>query len=383
MKILQIPNYQYPHIGGIEQVARDISDALSEESSFEQKIICFNEDAKDGKYICHRRETVHDEINGVEVIRCGCFAKVASQSLSITYPFELKKVLRNFDPDIVILHYPNPFVSSFLLPMLPKKTKFILWWHLDIVKQKILGKLFNGQTEKLCKRADKIVATSPNYIAGSKNLSKYKDKCIVIPNCIRTERFVENEHTNEKIAEIKEKYKGKTICFTIGRHVPYKGIEYLIKASQYLDNSFVVLIGGKGKLTDSLKEEAKNDEKVVFLGRVEEEDLIAYYKACDIYCFPSITKNEAFGIALAEGMYFGKPAVTFTIPGSGVNYVSLNGITGIECPNRDAKAFATAIQKLSYDEILRAKYGIAAKERINNHFLYKQFKKKIINLFEK
>lgn len=377
MRVLQIPNYQYPHIGGIEQVSRDISDALLDCKDVEQKIICFNEDAKDGNYVCHRKETIHDQVNGVEVIRCGCVAKVASQSLSPSYPFELKKVLKEFNPDVVVLHYPNPFVSSFLLPLLPKNTRFILWWHLDIVKQKILGKLFNGQTEKLCKRADKIIATSPNYIEGSKFLSKYKDKCTVIPNCIRPERFVENEHTEKKIAEIKEKYRGKTICFAVGRHVPYKGMGYLVKASQYLDDSFVVLIGGKGELTDSLKEEAKDDKKVVFLGRVEEEDMVAYYKACDIFCFPSITKNEAFGIALAEGMYFGKPAVTFTIPGSGVNYVSLDGVTGIEVENRNVEKYAEAMKILAADKKLRDKYGRAGKKRVEENFLDSRFRENI------
>ena len=382
MRILQIPNYQYPHIGGIEQVSRDISDALLDCKNVEQKIICFNEDAKGGNYVCHRKETVHDQVNGVEVIRCGCVAKVASQSLSPSYPFKLRKVLKDFKPDVVVLHYPNPFVSSFLLPLLPKNTRFILWWHLDIVKQKILGKLFNGQTENLCKRADKIIATSPNYIEGSEFLSKYKDKCTVIPNCIRPERFVLNEHTEKKIAEIKEKYNGKTICFAVGRHVPYKGMGYLVKASQYLDDSFVVLIGGKGELTDSLKEEAKDDKKVVFLGRVEEADMVAYYKACDIFCFPSITKNEAFGIALAEGMYFEKPAVTFTIPGSGVNYVSLDRVTGIEVENGNVEKYAEAMKILAADKGLRDKYGIAGKKRVVNNFLDSQFRENIQQLIE-
>ncbi|MBR1737739.1 MAG: glycosyltransferase, partial [Firmicutes bacterium] len=189
MKVLQISNYYYPHIGGIEQVARDIVNALQNDSTIEQKMICFNEDTSDGDYVCHRGETVHDTVDGIEVIRCGCFAKVASQSLSTTYFNELKKVLKEFSPDIVILHYPNPFVTSFLLSMLSKDIKLIVYWHLDITKQRILGKLFHGQNIKLLKRANKIVATSPNYIKGSTYLSKFKDKCMVIPNCIRTERL--------------------------------------------------------------------------------------------------------------------------------------------------------------------------------------------------
>ena len=52
-KVLQIPNYQYPHIGGIEQVARDIADSLLDDKEIEQKMICFNEDAQASNYVCH------------------------------------------------------------------------------------------------------------------------------------------------------------------------------------------------------------------------------------------------------------------------------------------------------------------------------------------
>ncbi len=381
-KILQISNYIYPHIGGIEQVARDIADTLSENESITQKIICFNEDASDGEKTCRRGETVHDNLDGVEVIRCGCFAKVASQSLSLSYPSELKKVLKSFQPDIVILHYPNPYVSSFLLPLLPPNTKFVLYWHLDITKQKILGKLFRRQTLKLLKRADRVAATSPNYIDGSPFLSKFREKCTVIPNCIRTERLAVTEEIRRKAQEIREQYSGKTVCFAVGRHVPYKGMGYLVRASKLLDDSFQVIIGGKGPLTQSLTEEAKDDPKVIFPGRISDSDLIAYYLACDIFAFPSITKNEAFGIALAEGMYFGKPAVTFTIKGSGVNYVSLDKVTGIECPNGDVNAFAEAVRKLAADNELRRNYGEAARKRVEDNFLFPRFKDNIDRLLK-
>lgn len=380
-KVLQISNYIYPHIGGIEQVARDVMNSLLDQENIEQKIICFNEDAQAGEFTCRRGETVRDMVDGVEVIRCGCFAKIASQSLSVSYPKELAKVMKQFAPDIVILHYPNPFVSSFLLPMLKKSTKFILYWHLDITKQKVLGKLFHGQTLALLRRADQVVATSPNYIEGSPYMSRFREKCTVIPNCVNLERFVITEHAERKAAEIREKHPGKTICFAIGRHIPYKGMTYLVQASKNLDDSFHIYIGGKGPLTEKLKQEAAEDEKITFLGRVDDEDLVAYYLACDIFCFPSITKNEAFGIALAEGMYFGKPAVTFTIPGSGVNYVNLDGVTGIECPNCDSKAYADALIKLADDDQLRKEYGRRGYQRVSDNFTEKQFRKHIMNLF--
>lgn len=381
-KVLQIPNYMYPHIGGIEQVGRDIADSLSTCKDIEQKIICFNGDAKDGDYVCNQQETVMDIVDGIEVVRCGVIKKVSSQSLSVTYRKELKKIMNEFKPDIVIFHYPNPFVTALLEHYYNRQFKLIVYWHLDITKQKILGKLFHPQTIRLLNRADKVIATSPNYIVGSAYLNKYKNKCEVIPNCIRPERLAENDETNNKIEEIRNKHKGKTICYAVGRHVEYKGIEYLIKASGYLDDSFVILIGGKGPLTNELKDMAKDDNKIEFLGRVDEKDMVAYYKACDIFCFPSITKNEAFGIALAEAMYFGKPAVTFNICGSGVNYVNLNNKTGIECENKNSKEFANAIEKLKKNNVLREQYGKNAKERVINNFLYNKFTQNIKELIE-
>ncbi len=382
MKLLQIPNYFYPNIGGIEQVARDIANALKGRKDIEQKIICFNETAQDGDYVCRRKETVHDTVDGVEIIRCGCITKKAAQSISLTYPKELKKVLSLFDPDVVIFHYPYPYVASFLLPMLKSSVRLIVYWHLDITKQKNLGKLFHGQNMKICKRADTIVATSPNYIEGSPYLSRFRDKCTVIPNCISESRLSVSERIKVKAQHIRKKFEGKTIVFAVGRHVEYKGMKYLVRSARYLDDSFEVLIGGKGELSGALFAEKGSNRHVHMLGRVDDETLIACYLACDIFAFPSITKNEAFGIALAEGMYFGKPAVTFTIQGSGVNFVSLDGVTGIECPNRDSRAFAKAIKMLAANSGLRKKYGKNARQRVLERFMFEVFKANINRLID-
>ncbi len=379
-KILQISNYAYPNIGGIEQVARDIANTFSATGNYEQKIICFNETARDGDYTCHRNETVHDVVDGIEVIRCGCITKKFSQSISLTFASELKRVMDDFAPDVVIFHYPNPFEARFLQKYFKRSFKFVLYWHLDIVKQKILGKLFYGQTVRLLERADIVIATSPLYIAGSHFLSRYREKCRVIPNCISENRMLVTDAIQQRAKEIKNNCKGKIICFGIGRHVPYKGFKYLVNASKYLDDRFKIFIAGKGELTEKLKRQAFGDKKIVFLGRVSDGDLIAYYLAMDIFCFPSTTKNEAFGIALAEGMFFGKPAVTFHIPGSGVNYVNLKNTTGFEVPNGDSRAYADAIVQLADNPVLRNKMGTEAKNRVLKLFMLKSFRLNILDM---
>lgn len=378
LKVLHISKYYYPFSGGTEQIARDAVVSLKEVPGIEQLIFAFDhgtpKESKDSR----------DSVDGIDVIRCRCFTKISSQSISATYGKRLKEAIDEFNPDVVILHYPNPFGTHYLLKILKKRPeiKLVTYWHLDIVKQKFLKIFFKGQNRRLIERSSKIIATSPNYVEGSEWLSSAPGKCVVVPNCINENRLTVDEEVLKKAEELKAQYEGKTVCLAVGRHVEYKGFKYLIEASKKLDDNFAIGITGKGPLTDELKAQASGDDKVEFLGLVSDVELRARLLTCDIFCFPSITKNEAFGLALAEGMYFGHPAVTFTIEGSGVNYVSLDGQTGIECPNGDTTAYAEALKTLASDPDLRKKYGEAAKARVIENFTFATFKKNIRDLVE-
>ena len=381
-RVLHISKYYYPFIGGTEQVARDMEKSLIETGA-EQKVICFNEDADDNQISCSHGETRVDTVDGIDVVRCGYFLKVSSQAISSTYGHELKKIMNEFVPNIVILHYPNPFVTYYLMKYKRREFKLLVYWHLDITKQKILKKLFYRQNLSLIERADKILGATPKHVDESEFSSKFGKKRYILPYMIDESNLVITEEEIRKGNRIKDKYSGKILGFFIGRHVPYKGLEYLLKASKELEGVDIhFLIAGTGELTESLKEEARDDKKVEFLGQITNSERRSYLYACDIVCFPSITRNEGFGLALAEGMYFGHPAVTFTIPGSGVNYVNLNGSTGIECPNCDYVSYAEALKELVDSKELRNKLGMAARQRVLDNFTSNSFNKNLIKLIE-
>lgn len=382
-RVLQISKYYYPFLGGTEQVARDIASAMRKLEDVEQKIICFNETASAEKHVCRKNETVHDYVDGIEVIRCGYQMKVSSQAISFSYGKELDKLMKEFKPDIVVLHYPNPYVTYFLLKY--KKQKFKLWvyWHLDITKQRILKYLFHRQNVVLIQRADKILGATPKHLNESAFTNLFEGKKQILPYTIDEKSLIITQEEIDKAEEIRRQHADEKIGFFIGRHVPYKGLRYLIEASREMGNEKIhFFIAGSGELTDGLKEQAKGDSKVEFLGQISDSERKSYLYATDIICFPSITRNEGFGLALAEGMYFGKPAITFTIPGSGVNYVNLDGVTGIECPNCDSHAYAQALIKLAGDDALRKKYGDSARQRVLDNFTEKKFEENIKKLVE-
>jgi len=368
-KILHIPNYYPPHIGGIEDVCYSIATALPE---YKHQVICFHDE----------KQTLKDTVEGIQVTRCGVLGKFFSQSVSFSFYRELKRIFKTFDPDIVHFHTPNPLSSVYLLSLLPKKTKLIVHWHSDVIEQNFLYLFYHPIESRLLKRADKIVATAPTYISGSKPLQACRHKVSVIPNTVNENKLQKRAEDEKAIAEIKRLYGGKKIIFTFGRHVPYKGLKYLIEAAPLISNEAVIVIAGTGPLSDSLKESAKNFPNAHFIGRLEGNTLRQYLYAADIFVFPSITRNEAFGIALAEAMYCGLPAATFTIPDSGVNWLCLNEETGLESENGNVQAFAGAINKMLKDDVLREQLGKNAHKRIKELFVSESIKEDLLNLYE-
>lgn len=367
-KILHILNYYSPHIGGIEDVCKSIVDGTPE---YERLVLCYNDVAVD---------TV-DIVDGVEVWRASLWREVARQQVSFSFCKVLRKVLRRFQPDIVQLHLPNPLTSAFVLATLPKGVRLILHWHSDITVHRHIHWLYSPIERKMLKRADAIIATSPNYIEGSPFIRPYREKCIVVPNVVSRKKL-DIPASQADLDTLRRRY-GENIVLFLGRHVPYKGLDHLVKAIPMVKSPATFLICGTGPETYRLKEMAQGQQHTHFLGRIKDEDISLYMRAAKIFAFPSVTKNEAFGIALAEAMYYGTVPVTFAIPGSGVNWVNLDGQTGIEVPQHDPKAYAEAIDRLLSDKSLLQQYSVAAMKRVRENFLIEHVRDRLTSLYDR
>ena len=354
MRILHISKYYSPYLGGVENICKYLVEGAVKH---ETAVVCFNDKCKD----------VIEEVNGHKVYRVATWINVARQALSLSYFWVLKKAIKEFKPDVIQFHWANPFPAWVLLCVIPKNVRLIIHWHMDIIKQKHIYPFIKPVETALLKRADMVCVTSPQYRDGSLQLQPFKDKVRIVQNAMDEDNFILRDGDVEKINAVKAKYGNKPIVFFIGRHIQYKGLPHLIESEKYVKSDCVFVIAGSGPLTDELKAQCKSS-RVHFVGRLSDEDLKLYHYAASVFAFPSVTKNEAFGVALAEAMYCGTPAVTFTIPGSGVNWVSQNGETGIEVPNGDDEAYAEAVDKLIEDKKLNKKYGVAGHQRVVENF---------------
>ncbi len=370
-KILHIAKYYAPYEGGIEYICRTIVNIIKSDTGCQQAVLCFNED---------NRSTT-DMVDGVYVHRAATLSSVARQPISLSYLFRLRELLKSYNPDYIHYHAPNPLVALLLLLCKRGDSKLLVHWHSDIVEQKYMYPFFRPLEAMLLRQSHSIFATSQNYIDGSKPLSQHKDRVSVLTNVIDNSRLELTDEVKQHAKLIRERYNDKPLVLFVGRHVPYKGIPLLIEAIKRVKSDAVFLIGGAGQITNNLKQQAAEVENIEFLGRISDDELVAMYYAADIFAFPSITKNEAFGVVLAEAMYCNTPAITFTIEGSGVNWVNLHNETGLEVENSNPTAFAEALERLISDETLRKKLGRQAKERVIKHFTTESIREQVINIY--
>jgi phosphatidylinositol alpha-1,6-mannosyltransferase len=104
---------------------------------------------------------------------------------------------------------------------------------------------------------------------------------------------------------------------------------------------------------------------VHFLGRLDPDDLVRAYNACDVFAMTSRTTAagdcEGFGIAAVEAALCGKPAVVSR--GSGLVEAIADSRTGVAVPEDDPAATATALVGLLDNPARRAEFGRAARDR--------------------
>lgn len=350
MKILQVNKLYYPHIGGIETVIQNMAEGFKDRTNM-QVLVC----QEKGK-------TREEKINGVNVTRCGSLGVFFSMPVSFSFLTQFRKKSRT--ADIVHIHMPFPLADVACL-LSGYKGKVVLSWHSDVVKQKKLMLIYKPFMQWLLKRADKIIVATEGHINGSAYLKPYREKCVIIPygiktddyKCIRQENFL-------KLSDS----RNKKILF-IGRLVYYKGTDVLINALAQTKGSEVFIVG-KGTLEAELKEQVRKlglEERVHFLGVLEDTDIKKALNDCDFFVLPSVANSEAFGIVQSEAMICGKPVINTSLP-TGVPYVSIDNETGFTVPPQNISKLAEAIQELTDNDDLRNKFGFNAEKRAREQF---------------
>ncbi|MDI6780969.1 MAG: glycosyltransferase [bacterium] len=364
MKVLQINKLYFPVIGGIENHLYLLVNEIK--SKVDLKVLVCN--------TCFK--TVVEKEKDLEIIRIASPGILFSMPLGFSIPLWIKKI----DADIIHVHHPYPMAALAYLLVRPKG-KLVITYHSDIVKQKLIMWFLKPLLMHFFKKADRILPTSPRLIDSSSILSKFREKCTIVPLGIDIKQFEFTQKVQAESEKIRNKYGAKILLF-IGRLVYYKGVEFLIRAMKGVDARLLLI--GDGQLKDDLIKLAQElgvDNKIVFLKPVADEELAFYYYACDMFVLPSIASSEAFGIVQLESQFCGKPVISTDLP-TGVPYANLHEKTGLIVPPKDSDALTAAINRLLDNPELRKEYGKNGHQRVMKEFTKERVAERVLSVYD-
>lgn len=349
IRVLTFGRYADDNFGGLERYVFELGRALEGEVSFVN-------------VVAHRGARPDVPMAG-ETVYARPIASLGDTPVCPAMPLHALWRHRRAPFDIVHLQFPADPMAHLAYELLPRTVKRVIGWHSDIIRQQRLLKLYRPFLDHSLRRADAIVAATPAHIASSGQLSVVRDtaRFHVVPYGFDLSRFRERPALADAI---RARYPGRFLLFGLGRHVYYKGFEFLIRALASVPGARLAL-GGQGPLTAELRRVAREagvGERVEFVGRIPDRELPAWYHACDVFCLPSVEPAEAFGIVQVEAMACGKPVLCCQL-GNGVNWVNRDGETGLAVPVADPAALAAALTRLHGDPALRTRLGEAGRRR--------------------
>lgn len=195
----------------------------------------------------------------------------------------------------------------------------------------------------------------------------------------------------EKAREILKLPKNEKIILQLGRMVPRKGVDNVIRAMAHLKMPDVKLIivgsnvpASSGDVDHELERlrtlanELKVGAQVIFAGQRSRHELKHYYSAADL--FITTPWYEPFGITPLESMACGTPVVGSDV--GGVKYSVADGRTGLLVPPEDPVSLAAAVFKLLQDDSLRQEMGSNAIKRIHALFTWECVARKMKYLYQ-
>lgn len=326
--------------------------------------------------------------NGTMTItRVGMLGRLVFTPISPSFPLVLKRVIHEFQPDILHLHLPNPSAFWVMAIAEAKKIPWVVHWHADVVASdhswglRLAYRFYRPFEQRLLCRASKIIATSEAYLESSDPLAVWRDKTQVIslglkPDWLDLPEPTRGEHffTDGQCLKV----------LAVGRLTYYKGFQYLIQAMVNSTNIELIIVGtgDEQKNLQTLIWKLGLQDVITLYGSATGSQLRGLLHACDLVCLPSIERTEAFGVILMEAMYCQKATVISDVEGSGMGWVVEHKKTGLKVKPTDISALAEALTYLEVHRDECREMGINGRKRFDDFLRIDHVQAKITVLYE-
>jgi glycosyltransferase involved in cell wall biosynthesis/GT2 family glycosyltransferase len=155
--------------------------------------------------------------------------------------------------------------------------------------------------------------------------------------------------------------EGDVIVLSVGRLVPEKGMDDLVRAvAEAAESRLLLVIAGEGQERARLEELAGGlGVRLRLVGDRAWDGISELYLAADVFAL--LSKSEPWGVVVNEAAASGLPVVASTAVGAAYDLVH-EGENGFVVPTGDVLAAAAALMRLATDAALRRSFGVRSRE---------------------
>jgi glycogen synthase len=353
LRIVLAPSAYYPHIGGIEELTRQL--ALELGSRGHEVSVLTNR--------WPAGVTRSEVLDGIRVTRLA-FPLPAARPLNAARfvamappaAAGLVRHLRRVRPHVVHVIGAGPQAAylAALTQLLGTRFVFTAQGELGFDAQNVFGRsaTLRVSLRRILRCANGVTACSRFVLDELEGFGAIRATPVVVPNGVRPEDFSENGRSPHEPSYV----------LAVGRLVAQKGCDVLIEAlaSESLA-SLELVIAGEGPERATLEQRAKRmglAERVHLVGAVDRSRLSGLLAGAEVFAFPS--RGEPFGIALLEAMAAGVPSVATRA--GGVVEFARDEQNALLVPPDAPEALAAAILRIRSDDSLGARLSAAGRE---------------------
>ena len=183
---------------------------------------------------------------------------------------------------------------------------------------------------------------------------------------------------------IKNSENSSTIILYVGWLIERKGPQILLEGlSQLEDLSWqAIFIGpdhGLASFLNQRAEELNLASRIKIMTDVPYEDLLAAYDLANIFVFPTLSRDEGFGLVALEAMAHGLPVIASKI--GAIPETVVDGETGLFFAPGDFKGLAVQLERLLTDVELRSKMGVNASQRAKEKYSWDKTATQVVSLY--
>ncbi|EEO3343499.1 glycosyltransferase family 4 protein [Listeria monocytogenes] len=355
--IVMVSHDFLPNIGGVAVYVYELSKALVARG---HRLTVLS------KYESFSKENRTEELDGIRIIRVPIMPiKRIDDKL---YNKRMRQLIKSIEETekVDVVHWQTLNKDAKMMQGIQVKALEVYTNHLSWFRMLYNNKNY-AKIRKLIKEPDVIICPSHEIEQMTADLFK-QAKIVYLPNGVDEKHFMPD---NENRLAVRKQYgisSQETVVVSTNRMEPVKGMSYLIEAiprilNQYNQVTFLIAGDGSqlGQFEDKLKMYTNNSGKVIFTGRLTNQEIKNIINVADIYVQPSLM--EGCSIAIIEAMSCGKTVIASNVGG---NPDVISKETGLLVPAKSVVALKEGIEySIKHPDECRL-MGENSRERVEN-----------------